>query len=183
MAKIEILCYSPLEMPKFLDYFVNGLKDENGKYLKDEYDQKITGVIAWLHGRGVKNAHFFSSGLDEPVKLFLALIEPKEPIVVPWMTRIPFFSYMVTDDGIFGSAPDFSTVGETPLALVKSRPDLDAIFKKEQEKVDKIDFSRVRFNEHEFRAALQGKGLIDISEILSDLESTHGIRLLENTVL
>ena len=140
MPNLEILCYSPINMDEFIDFVVNGKKDANGKPLKDEHDREITGVFAWLHGREVPMARFFSSGRKDPVQLFMAIIQPTEAEIVPWMSRIPGFRAMVREDGIIGGAPASamgarSRVTDNPLDFVKPRHDLDKIFIEQKKKI------------------------------------------------
>jgi hypothetical protein len=139
MPNLEILAYSPIHMDEFIDFVVNGKKDANGKPLKDENDREITGVFAWLHGREVPMARFFSSGPGDPVQLFMSIIQPVEPEVVPWMDRIPGFRSMVREDGTIGYAPASamsarSKVTDNPLDFVKPRHDLDRIFMDQKKK-------------------------------------------------
>jgi hypothetical protein len=179
MSKIEMLAYSPLDMAKFVDYFVNGILDENGKPKKDEDDREITGVMAWLHGRLVTEAHFFSSPAESttPVKLFVSSIQSIEPKVVPWMKRVPWFHHMVRDDGLIGLVPDFASATEpgmaTPLDWVVPRHDLDAIFVEGKAKLAEIDFSKLSFSQEDLLAALQGDS--DLRALLSETESKLGI--------
>ena len=139
MPKLEILVYSPINMDEFIDFCITGKKDAKGKPLKDEHDREITGVFAWLHGREVPMARFFSSGRNDPVQLFMSIIQPTEDEVVPWL-RIPGFRAMVREDGIFGYAPASamgarSRVPENPLDFVKPRHDLDQIFIDQKKKI------------------------------------------------
>jgi len=135
MPHLEILAYSPIDMDKFMDFVVNGKKDADGKPLKDENDREITGVFAWLHGREVPMARFFSSGPHDPVQLFMAIIQPTEDEVVPWMDRIPGFRAMVREDGTIGYAPASAMGARSPLDFVKPRHDLDQLFIDQKKKI------------------------------------------------
>ncbi|HET6974682.1 MAG TPA: hypothetical protein VFI24_00050 [Pyrinomonadaceae bacterium] len=174
MTRIEILAYSPLKMDDFIKYAVDGLKGEDGKYLKDEYDRDITGVFNWLHGRKVPEAHFFNSDLGNPVQMFMALIQPTEQIVVPWMVRIPFFVNMIRTDGLIGNAPNFGAAPKpgTPTALgwVHDRPDLDDIYNQRRDMIASIDYSKLSFTAEEFSIALQGEGRTPLDVMTTEIK-------------
>jgi hypothetical protein len=132
MPNLEILLYSPINMDSFIDFCINGKNDANGKPLKDEHDREMTGIFAWLHGREVPMARFFSSGPHDPVQLFMAIIQPVEDEPRPWFS-IPGFKGLVREDGTIGYAPASamsarSRMTDNPLDFVKPRHDLDQLF-------------------------------------------------------
>ena len=182
MAKIEILAYCPMDMNEFIDYFVNGIKDNNGNTIKDEDDREVTGVIAWLHGREIPEAHFFSSAPEDPVQLFMAVIQPTEDEDVPWIGRVPGFKRMVRDDGKIGDADGFSaagSAGNSPLGFVKPRPDLDTIFRDEKQRIASIDFTRVPFTKDTLLRTLQGKRGTNLSKLLGETNSRLNLNILQ----
>ena len=169
MPQIEILAYAPLNMDEFVDFFVNGVRDENGHYVKDDQDRLITGVIAWLHGREVPRARFFRSSANDPVQLFMSVIEPTEPESVPWMRRVPGFHERVRADGLIGLAPDFNVAMDSPLHFVRSSPELDQVFVDSKQDLDNIDFSNRSFSKEAFLQALKGE--TDLTRMLDELKS------------
>lgn len=183
MPDTEILAYSPLDMNQFIDFFVNGIKDENGKPKTDENDREITGVIAWLHGREIREANFFSSAPDDPVQLFMAVVQPTDEEDVPWMERIPGFKRMVRNDGKIGDAPSLAATSagkDTPLGVVHARDDLNQIFLDEMNKIDRIDFQKVSFSRDDFLRALQGKRGTNLADLLSEANAKLELNVLDS---
>jgi len=181
MPDTEFLFYSPIDMNAFMDFFVNGIKDETGKPKRDENDREITGVIAWLHGREIRDAHFFSSAPADPVQGFMAVVQPTDEEDVPWMERIPGFKHMVRDDGKIGDAPSLGVALKgDPLAVVQPRPDLDQVFVDEMNKIAEIDFEKVSFTKEAFLRALQGKKGTNLPELLKEANSKLSLNVLES---
>ncbi len=179
MPQIEILAYSPIDMEKFEDFFVNGIRDADGNFVKDDQDRLITGVLAWLHGREIPQARFFSSTAQDSVQVFVSVIEPTEAESVPWMRRIPGFQDMVRADGQIGLTPDLTLLtNSTPLDVVKPRADLDAIFVAGKKNIDNIDFSKRSFTKAAFLTALKGVGA-DVVPMLAEIKADAKVELLE----
>jgi len=180
MPDVESLAYSPLDMVQFLDFVVNGIKDENGNFKRDEDDREITGVIAWLHGREVPEAHFFASAPDDPVQLFVSVIQPTEDEVVPWMDRVPGFRHMVRVDGKIGDASSFAaaSVPGNPLSFVVHRPDLDAIFNQTKEAIAKINLEEAGIKKPELLRTLMGKRGTNLNALLSRVKDTQNLDIL-----
>jgi hypothetical protein len=183
MPDLELLGYIPINMDEFIDFVVNGKKDANGKPLKDEDDREITGVMAWLHGREIPMARFFSSAPEDPVQLFVSVIQPTEDEVVPWISRIPGFRTMVREDGKMGDAPvpDVgvkSAVINNPLDFVKPRPDLDQIFIDQQATIAKIDFEKVDFSKDDLLRTLQGRRGRNLQALLGETKKTLNLDVL-----
>lgn len=182
MPSIEILCYSTNDIAKFVDFAVNGKRDEQGNFVKDELDRLQTGVFAWLHGREIPNARFFSTAPGDPIQLFVSVIEPTEPLPpVPWMELIPGFKAVLRTDGLIGltSSPDFGTSAAVnmPLASVVPRPDLDKIFEEGKDEIDNLDFSEQSFTKEEFLDALKGMKDTDVQPMLTEIKATQNIEV------
>ena len=172
MPQIEILAYSPTtNMANFVDFVVNGSRDADGNFLKDDQDRLITGVLAWLHGREIPEARFFSSAPGDPVQLFVSVIQPTEPEAVPWMSRIAGFEAMVKKDGQIGLADStVAAISDMALNSVKPRPDLDALFVAGKEKIENIDFEKLSFAKAEFLEALKGVPKTDVQPMLAEVK-------------
>lgn len=183
MPQVEILAYSPIDMEEFEDFFVNGKRDAAGNFIKDDQDRLITGVLAWLHGREIPQARFFSSTSQDTVQVFVSVIEPTEDEIVPWMRRVPGFHEMVRSDGQIGLTADFSALTNpigTPLDSVKPRPDLDAIFVAGKKNIDDIDFSKRSFSKEVFLDALKGVPGANVGPMLAEIKSNAEIEVLED---
>ena len=182
MPQIETLAYSPTtNMETFVDFVVNGSRDANGNFLKDDQDRLITGVLAWLHGREIPEARFFSSASDDPVQLFVSVIQPTEPEAVPWMSRIPGFEAMVRKDGQIGLVPDstVAAIADMSLNSVKPRPDLDALFVAGKKKIEDIDFEKLSFDKPEFLDALKGVPGADVQPMAAEVEKELNLVVAE----
>ena len=137
MPTIEILAYTPLDMDKFIAFCIDGKPDGKGDYETDDQGRKITGVLRWLHGRKVSEAHFFNSAKGDDLQLFAATVQRLETYDVPWMRRIPGFEIMVTADGLIGKTGTFAPLSQL-LATVKSNADLDKKFAEGKAKLDQV---------------------------------------------
>ena len=180
MPQVEFLAYSPLDMKKFDDFLVNGIRDGEGKFIKDDQDRLVTGVIAWLLGREIPRARFFSSPADDTVKVFVSVIEFTEDEIVPWMRRVPGFHEMVRQDGQIGLTPDLNALnGDMPLQSVKPRPDLDAIFEERRKKIDSIDFEKHNFTREKFLEALKGVRKTDVGPMLAEIKADSNVDVVE----
>ena len=182
MPQVEILAYSPLNIERFNDYVINGLRGPDGKPLLDEYDRKITGVLAWLHGRRVPQARFFSSVPGDPIDFFASMIIPRDgedEENVPWMKNVPGFERMVRTDGLIGEDTDFPSGSNTPLRHVVPRRDLDELYAKEHDRIAELDFSRMSFTEEQFLNALQGKKGTNLRELLLQIREKFNNDLME----
>ena len=161
---------------------MNGKRDEQGNFVKDDQDRLQTGVFAWLHGREIPNARFFSTAPGDPIQLFVSVIEPTEPLPpIPWMELIPGFKAVLRTDGLIGltSSPDFGTSAAVtmPLASVVPRPDLDQIFEEGKDAIANLDFSERSFTKEEFLDALKGLKNTDVQPMLTEIKSTQNIEV------
>lgn len=142
MSKVEILFYSPLDLDEFKKFCFKGKEASPGVPAKDEDGRKMVGVFSWLKGWGVKEAHFFHTPADHPMKFFIALVKKRDGDneVRPWFRRvattppkiallpdIPGVDKVLRIDGELGMLDGFSPIGEL-LGAVTSDPDLDAKF-------------------------------------------------------
>lgn len=157
MATIEILAYRVKNMKDFIAYSFDGKRDANGEFETDDQGRKITGVLRWLQGREVPEAHFFHTSGDDkdPLNLFVAMVQRIEGYDVPWMRRIPGFEEMVTSDGLLGIATEFNPLGAL-LATIESDPDLDARFAQGRDGVRRLLEPLSRDERRDLLATLRG---------------------------
>jgi hypothetical protein len=182
MPVIEILAYAPKDMKKFIDFCIDGKPDGQGDYDTDAQGRKIVGVLRWLHGRGVPEAHFFHSDEGDAVQLFVAMIERKESYDVPWMRRIAGFEEMVISDGLIGRTNQFVNIGDL-FSAVKSDPNLDQRFAQGKIDVERI-LGRIQGSERLLSggkqgllAALTGNLGANPQEVFAEVETKLGIAL------
>lgn len=182
MPQVEILAYSPLDMKKFDDFFVNGIRNADGTFAKDDQDRLVTGVVAWLLGREIPRARFFSSTAADSIQVFVSVIDYTEAVAVPWMRRVPGFHEMVRADGQIGLTPDVTVLTNTkstPMDSIKPRTDIDAIFEERRKKIDNIDFEKHNFSREEFLVALTGVRKTDVNPMLADIRANSDIDVVE----
>jgi hypothetical protein len=172
MPNIEVLAYSPYDWTEFNDYLINGKRDANGNVALDDDDRQITGIISWLHGRQIPQARFFSSRVEDHIKVFAAMIEPTEEEDVPWTDRVPGLCRMVRMDGKIGNftmnSPDLNTA-ENPLGLVIPRPDLDEVYRARKDEINSVNFGNLTFSAEALRGALQGKKGTNLRDMLREI--------------
>lgn len=174
MPIIEILAYCPINMSDFLFFCVNGAPDGNGSWLPDEFGRKKTGVFDWLYGRGVVEAHFYTSAPEDPVQLFVATVLKPETGPMPWLNNIPGFEELLVSDGQVGLAGEFPPLDQ-PIAKVNRREDLDAEFVKGRKRFGPPLSSLPRTTEgsltaEALRAALRGDVGTDLNSLLAAIK-------------
>lgn len=149
MPGIEILFYSPLDLDKFIEFCIKGKEASPGVASVDEDGRDILGVFSWLHGWLAREAHFFHTPSDHPMKLFLALVQKHEDDdeVRPWFRQIdgtapqivlepdiPGIDKVLRVDGELGELDSFLPISNL-LAAVESDSALDAEFVAQQARV------------------------------------------------
>lgn len=183
MPVIEIVAYTPNDMDEFIKYCIEGKPDGRGGHLPDSQGRKITGVLDWLRGRGVREAHFFSSKNGEEVLLFAATIDRPEPSKVPWMGNLPGFEEVVNVEGLIGEAMEFRPLSDL-LELVTSNTELDDLYNKLKEELDDL-LIRMEKNpelmpnvgKQELLAALRGELGANTDEIYEEVEKKFKLKL------
>jgi|ERR1700674_1267324 len=182
MPVIEILAYSPNDMDQFVSFCIEGKPDGKGGYETDDQGRIIGGVLRWLHGREVTEAHFFNSPKDADVQLFVATIERPESYDVPWMKRIPGFEDMIRVDGLVGKAASFASLAN-PLASVVSNKALDEKFAQGKAHLDHIleqieqPPQQMPIGKRALLAALRGDVGSDRRAVFGEVQSTFGVSL------
>lgn len=154
MSKTEILFYSPLNLREFIDFCIIGKETSPGSGVaaKDEDGDDIFGVISWLNGWGVQEAHFFHTPEGHPMTFFMALVHKHEddPTTRPWFITdlsappkiilepdIPGIDKVLRVDGELGMLDKPKSIGEL-LAAIKPDPILDAAFVAKQQRVQDV---------------------------------------------
>jgi hypothetical protein len=138
MKDIEILAYTYIDRDEFRKYCIEGKPNGIGGHHTDPQGRKITGVLDWLRGRGVREAHFFRS--EKPtdhVQLFAATIKRKESYDVPWMGNVPGFEAMVNVEGLIGKTDSFASFTDL-VASVKTDTEMDNLYKKRRDSLDAL---------------------------------------------
>lgn len=178
---IEILAYTPLNMDEFLTFARDGKPDGQGDFETDEQGRKKVGVLRWLHGREVVNARFFNTRADDPIQMFVAMIERKENFNVPWLRRIPGFADLVNEDGLVGKDDHFQDLNAL-LSLLTPNNDLNQAFAQGQDAVRNI-VNRIAQNEapipggtREFFGTLRGDIGTD-QQLIGNLNRTFNTAL------
>ena len=151
MPIIESLFYRTLNMEEFIAFCVEGkpLPTTPPSFEKDEDGRDIVGVFSWLHGWSVQEAHFFHTSQNDPLQLFIALIQHQDGGAVdrPWFRRlvfapprilfhpeIPGIDKQLRLDGQFATLDTFVSISDL-LAAVQPDPALDAKFAAQKERV------------------------------------------------
>lgn len=139
MAIIEILAYSPFFMDDYLNFAKVGKPNGAGGFEIDGRRRMKIGVIRWLLGREVPQAHFFNTpvGASPRPNLFMALVERPGTEVVPWMGRIAGFDELINIDGLFGETTSVGPITNV-LATLTSNTDLDNAFAQGKIKVQQV---------------------------------------------
>lgn len=182
MAAIEILAYTPKYMNELLKFVKDGKRKANGDYETDPLGRKMTGVIKWLTGRGVTEAHFFNSKKGEELQLFFSTVRKPEVYERPWMEEIPGFGNMVTTDGLVGGTEAFKPIADY-LSLVQSNAELDKAFEDEKKRVAegvamvKEAGDAFRFDETDIMAALRGELGTDPNAVFAEIEKLFRVKL------
>jgi hypothetical protein len=174
---IEILVYSPADMDEFIPFAIDGKRDASGEFETDEQGRKIVGVLRWLHGREVPEAHFFNSAKGDPVQLFMAMIHRPESYDVPWMRRIPGFEVMVKTDGLTGKTNQFLSIADL-LATVRPNNEMDEKFEQGKERLLSIR-SDQRFSPgaRQLLSALRGDVGSDPEGVIAEAQKSFGFEL------
>ena len=186
MPKIEILFYSPLDLDEFIDFCIRGKETSPGVAAKDEDGNDIFGVISWLNGWGVQEAHFFHTPKNHPMTFFMALVHKHEDEdeVRPWFSTnlstppkiilepdIPGIDKVLRVDGELGMLDEPKSLDEL-LAAIKSDPDLDAEFAAQRARVQDVlkRLEQDSAGRRRFLAALRGQGEIKrAAEVFKEL--------------
>ena len=184
MPVIEIVAYTPNDMDEFIDYCINGKPDGQGGHQTDPQGRKITGVLDWLRGRGVPEAHFFNSKKGEKVQLFAATIQRQETFDVPWLGNLPGFEAMISVEGFLGKTVSFAALSDL-LASVKSNTDLDKLYPKVKDQLDQL-LKRMEENpevmpsvgKQRLLAALRGELGSNTDEVFEEVQKKWKISLL-----
>jgi len=182
MPVIEILAYTAKNIDEFIAFVSDGKPDGKGGYETDEQGRLITGVLDWLHGRGVAEAHFFNSAKADDVQLFVATVLRSETYDVPWMKRIPGFEAMVTSDGLIGKTAQSAPLSNL-LASVKSNADLDKKFTDGKKKIDDVlkvmedPTNTLSVGSRGLFAALRGDIGTDPQAVFDEVKTKFGIAL------
>lgn len=182
MPVIEILAYTTKDMDKFVPFVIDGKPDGMGGYETDEQGRLITGVLDWLRGRGVPEAHFFNSAKADDVQLFAATVQRVETYDVPWMRRIPGFEVMVSSEGLIGKTKHFAPLSDL-LASVKSNPVLDEEFNKKRAKLEEVlkrmedPAQTLSVGKRGLLAALRGDVGTDLPAVSDEVKAKFNISL------
>jgi hypothetical protein len=173
MSKIEILFYSPLDLGEFIDFCILGKPTGPDTFEKDEDGNDIFGVISWLNGWGVQEAHFFHTPPGHPMTFFMALVRKHENDndVRPWFITdqsappriilepdIPGIDKVLRVDGELGMLDEPQSIEEL-LAAIQPDPILDAAFVAKQKRVQDVlkQLEQDSARRERFLAALRGK--------------------------
>ena len=151
MSKIEILFYSPNDLDEFIDFCIRGKEVSKGVAAQDEDGRDIFGVISWLNGWGVTEAHFFHTPKGHPMTFFMALVRKRDNDEVerPWFITdssappkiilepdIPGIDKVLRVDGELGMLDEPQPLNEL-LAAIQPDPELDAQFVAQRNRVQK----------------------------------------------
>lgn len=180
MAVVEILAYSSNDMEELRRFFIDGKPDGQGGFETDSRGRMKLGVLRWLHGREVREAHFSSTPIGHPMNLFMALVDRPEDRDVPWMDFIPGIEDVIRIDGLIGGTSDFPPIS-TLLSAVEPDDDLDERFRTGRENVQTVlrrlseEPGSVSIGRVEVLRALQ-RG-INAREVFAEIQSRFGISL------
>lgn len=180
MAVVEILAYSSNDMDEFRRFFIDGKPDGQGGFETDQRGRMKLGVLRWLHGREVREAHFSSTPLGHPMNLFMALVDRPEDVEVPWMDFIPGIEEVIRIDGLIGETNDFPPIS-TLLSAVVPDNDLDERFKTGRADVQTVlrrineEPGTLSIGKDQVLRALQ-RGT-NAKEVFAEIQSTFGISL------
>ena len=145
MPVIEILAYSPTNsMNELIDFFINGRPDGQGGFETDSRGQMKVGVLRWLHGRQVSEAHFANTSNDHPMKLLMALVDRPENRDVPWMDFVAGIDEEVRVDGLIGNLSSFTPTNALLDAVVPNQQ-IDDAFREGKAKVQEV-LARIEAN-------------------------------------
>ena len=197
MSKVEVLFYSPLDLEEFIEFCILGKEVGPGVAAKDENGNDILGVISWLVGWGVQEAHFFHTPITEkptpenptpkkhPWTFFMALVRKREgdnrerPWFITDLSAAPRIiiqpdifgiNRVLRVDGELGMLPDFLPIGEL-LAAVKPDPVLDAAFEAKKQRVQPVlkQLEQDEAGTKRFLAALRGERASKPAELFKEL--------------
>ena len=173
MSKIEILFYSPNDLDEFIDFCIRGKEVSKGVAAQDEDGRDIFGVISWLNGWGVTEAHFFHTPKGHPMTFFMALVHKRdnEAVERPWFITdssappkiilepdIPGIDKVLHVDGELGMLDEPQTLNEL-LAAIQPDPELDAEFVAQRARVlNALEGLADAPQKQRFLAALRGQG-------------------------
>lgn len=138
MAVVEILAYSPMNnMNALIDFFINGRPDGQGGFETDSRGRMKVGVLRWLHGRQVSEAHFADTPNDHPMKLLMSLVDRPEQREVPWMDFVAGIEEEVRVDGLIGNLSSFTPIDALLDAVVPNQQ-IDDAFRDGRAKVQEV---------------------------------------------
>lgn len=173
MSKIEILFYSPNDLDEFIDFCIRGKEVSKGVAAQDEDGRDIFGVISWLNGWGVTEAHFFHTPQGHPMTFFMALVRKREndDVERPWFITdssappkiilepdIPGIDKVLRVDGELGMLDEPQPLNEL-LAAIQPDPELDAEFVAQRARVlNALEGLADAPQKQRFLAALRGQG-------------------------
>jgi hypothetical protein len=188
MPTIESLLYSPINMDEFREFCIEGKPTGSTvppKFEKDEDLRDMVGVFSWLNGSRVDAAHFFHTAQQDPLQLFIALVQPRNPEVErPWFRRldfkrprilfqpdIPGIDRQLRIDGLFGKQETFLSMGDL-LAGLEPDLDLDEQFARQQGRVlavlEQLEGDEARIEK--FLAALRSDKGSESGEVFDKLK-------------
>ncbi len=182
MAVIEILTYSPFNMDIYLPFVKVGKPKAEGGFETDGQGRMKIGVLRWLLGREVPEAHFFSTPQAAPLKLFMALIQRPGAVEVPWMGRIAGFDEMIRIDGLTGQTSSFGPISDLLASLI-SNTDLDNAFAEGKVNVQRVldqiaaDPTRLSVNKDEFLRTLRSEVGTNPKAVFDEVLAKLGISL------
>ena len=173
MSKIEILFYSPNDLDEFIEFCIRGKEVSKGVAAQDEDGRDIFGVISWLNGWGVTEAHFFHTPQGHPMTFFMALVRKREndDVERPWFITdssappkiilepdIPGIDKVLRVDGELGMLDEPQPLNEL-LAAIQPDPELDAEFVAQRARVlNALEGLADAPQKQRFLAALRGQG-------------------------
>jgi len=151
MPNIEILAYSPTDLDDFINFCIEGKRTGPDTFEIDEEGREIRGVMSWLHGRVVSEAHFFHTPQKHPMTFFMALVQKDEdeneerpwfevttnPPMIILDPQIAGLDRQVRVDGQIGMLQGFLSIGDL-LAAVEPDPALDAEFEAQRQRVHEV---------------------------------------------
>lgn len=181
MSEIEILAYSPNDIDEFIAFCIEGKPDGNGGHQTDARGREIRGVLSWLHGREVPEAHFFNSTKNDDTQLFIAMIQRTETEAVPWMDTIPGFQSVINVEGLIGTTTTFPPISEVLAAVVPNK-ELDERFAQGKANLETVlerleqEPAGIGVTRAEILAALKG-GRSNSRAVLDKVQSVFGISL------
>ena len=178
MAVIEILAYSPFFMNDYLSFAKVGKPNGSGGFETDGRHRMKIGVIRWLLGREVPNAHFFNTPEGADLNLFMALVERPGTEVVPWMGRIAGFDDLINIDGRTGETTNSVTITDL-LATLTANSDLNNAFTQGRANVQQVlaRIAELSVDKATFLRTLRSDVGTDPKAVFDEVKAKLGITL------